>query len=145
MIWDTTFGASDALDLPTGKLGEVVGGIVLERDFSSQDVLGAAAYLIEQCWPCEASTQAEVMVSAQTLGHGSRTPKLQAMRYRPNRIQSALDQAKAAGRKLATARTEAERQLAQSEVEAAESEFQAAKAELDAEIERLQTQLPQAN
>ena len=142
MIWDTTFGASDALDLPMGKLGEVVGSIVLERDFSSQDVLAAAAFLIEQCWPCEASTQAELLVTAQTLGHGSRLPRLQAMRYQPNRIQSALDQVKAAERKLSGARTEAERQLAQSEVEAAESEFQSAKAELDAQLQEMQARFP---
>jgi len=143
MLWDTTFTASDALDLPSGKLGEVIGGITLERDFTSEQVCDAASYLIERCWFGAASSQAGLLVAAQQLGFGSQAPQLREMKYAPSRIRAALDAARAARRKLTTAKDDAARLTAQSEVEAAEAEFRSAKAELDAQLQEMQAQLPQ--
>ena len=145
MIWDTTFRADEALDLPSGKLGELVGAIVLERDFSRQEVLDAASFLIEQCWADQFDTQADLLVTAQTLGHGLQSPALWVMRYRPRPTEAALDRLKEAQRKLAGVQTADEQQLVQAEVDQARNEFDRLMAEQQAEIDRLKAQVPQAN
>ncbi len=135
ITWNAAQPARYALHLPSGKLGEIV-GITLERSFTEAEVLAAAGYLIGQHWVGEAGTQAAILVAAQQHGHGSQSPQLEVMRYRPTAIEAVLNRVKALSRQLEeSAPTEQAAILVQ--MQAASAEVDSHLAGMRAESERL--------